>query len=130
MPMIGGSIGKSQSSNNNDLQTTQPLNYNEHLKIYEINLHQKEDSKWTQILVLMAKGDYTSATYNAEKMLEYRKTTIEEQKKREYSTSTALNGQGLNLKDIYGLVCEGLLLAKCKLISNYISIINTSIYRE
>ncbi len=60
----------------------------------------------------MAKGDYSSANYNAEKMLELRKHQIDENKRRDYS-----NNQVLPLKDIYGLVSEGLLLAKCKLIS-------------
>ena len=63
----------------------------------------------------MGKGDYSSASFNAEKMLELRKQTIEENKKRDYS-----NNQTLPLKDIYGLVSETLLLAKCKLISKLI----------
>lgn len=91
------------------------MSWNERYKIYEINLKhpsQREETKWVQVLVLMAKGDYSSASFNAEKMLELRKQTIEENKKRDYS-----NNQTLPLKDIYGLVSETLLLAKCKLIS-------------
>lgn len=60
----------------------------------------------------MAKGDYSSAGYNAERMLELRKHAIEESKRRDYS-----NNQNWALKDIYGVVTESLLLAKCKLIS-------------
>lgn len=37
---------------------------------------------------------------------------IDENKKRDYNMSLTWS-----LKDIYGLVCEGLLLAKCKLLS-------------
>jgi len=95
------------------------MSWNERYKIYEINLKhpsQREETKWVQVLVLMAKGDYSSASFNAEKMLELRKQTIEENKKRDYS-----NNQTLPLKDIYGLVSETLLLAKCKLISNHLS---------
>jgi len=36
-------------------------------------LKQREEAKWVQVLVLIAKGDYTSAAYNAEKMFELRK---------------------------------------------------------
>jgi hypothetical protein len=52
------------------------MTWNEKHKIYEINLKhpsQKEETKWVQVLVLMAKGDYSSAAYNAEKMIELRK---------------------------------------------------------
>ena len=63
------------------------MNWNEKLKIFEINLKQREEARWVQILVLLSKGDYTSATYNAEKMLEIRKLNIEENKKRDYSAN-------------------------------------------
>jgi hypothetical protein len=60
----------------------------------------------------MAKGDYASANYNAERMLELRKHAIEENKRRDFNSN-----QNWALKDIYAVVTESLLLAKCKMIS-------------
>jgi hypothetical protein len=52
------------------------MTWNEKYKVYEINIKhpsQKDETRWIQVLVLLAKGDYSSATYNAERMLDFRK---------------------------------------------------------
>eukprot|EP00347_Sterkiella_histriomuscorum_P018564 403345037 len=116
---------KSHSSNQGDAlshhnlqsqQQQQPMKWNEKHKFYQINLTQKGEARWVQVLILLAKQDYYSATINAEEMFKLRKMTIEENKKKDYN-----NSQTLGLRDIYGLVSEGLLLAKCKILRSDVS---------
>jgi hypothetical protein len=52
---------------------TVPMRFNEALNVYEINMTQRDEAKWVQVLCLLAKGVYTSATYNAEQMVKLRK---------------------------------------------------------
>lgn len=87
------------------------MSWNEDKRIFEISLKQKEESRWVQLLILMAKEDFNSAKYNSEIMYDLRK---QETKNKEYN-------QSYSLKEIYNLVSEGLLLAKCKILSKIIS---------
>ncbi|CDW74513.1 tpr domain containing protein [Stylonychia lemnae] len=49
---------KSHSSYQGDAVSQQPLKWNEKNKFYEINQKQKGESKWVQVLILLAKQDY------------------------------------------------------------------------
>ena len=52
---------------------TEPMRFDEAHKVYEINLKQREEARWVQVLVLLAKGDYSSAAFNANRMIQQRK---------------------------------------------------------
>lgn len=67
-------MGANSTPNTEQMQmVTQPLVWNEQFKIFEVSLKQREDQKWVQVLILMAKGDINSATINAERLFEQRK---------------------------------------------------------
>jgi hypothetical protein len=52
---------------------TEPMRFNENLKVYEINMKQRDEAKWVQVLCLLAKGAYSSAIYNADQMVKIRR---------------------------------------------------------
>jgi|LauGreDrversion4_2_1035121.scaffolds.fasta_scaffold3858527_1 hypothetical protein len=72
----------------------EPMRFDEVHKVYEINLKQREEARWVQVLVLLAKGDYASSAFNAHRMIQQRKYNLlfftnfrenEANKKKDYS---------------------------------------------
>lgn len=59
----GHHLNKEQSDPS---QMTEPMRFNEALNVYEINMKNRDEAKWVQVLVLLAKGVYSSASYNAD----------------------------------------------------------------
>ena len=88
---------------------TVPMILKKDRNVYEIELNQKDSSMWEQTLLLLAKQDYRSAHYNAERIHDKKKSDIEDRRKSDMTHYT--------VRDVYDIVQSALFLAKCKLMT-------------